>query len=113
MIDGFLKAAEDETKGLNVGSLMTAEEQLQWEILVKAMDGIDIMHIGRDLGKIAKTYQLEKWQEMSILAYVKVLEMMVKAAKENSPESFKLISEQEPEPELEKEQEKYNGSMFG
>jgi hypothetical protein len=107
MLDGFLKAAKDENKGLNVGSLMTDEEQLQWEVLVKAMDGIDIMNIGRDLEKIAKTYQLEKWQEMSILAYVKVLEIMVKAAKENSPESFQPVPESEPE------HKSYTGSMFG
>jgi len=110
MLDGFLKAAKDENKGLNVGSLMTDEEQLQWEVLVKAMDGIDIMNIGRDLEKIAKTYQLEKWQEMSILAYVKVLEIMVKAAKKASPEAFppeEMLSPDAPA------QDSYTGSMFG
>ena len=111
MLDDFLKSAENKSKGLNVGSLMNDEEKLQWEILVKAMDSIDIMHIGDCLERISKTYQLQKWQEMSILAYVKVLEIMVKAAKENSPESFKSLSEQKPESE--KEQEKYTGSMFG
>ena len=111
MLDDFLKSAQNKSKGLNVGNLMNNEEKLQWEILVKAMDSIDIMHIGDSLEKISKTYQLKKWQEMSILAYVKILEMMVKAAKDNSPESFKSISEHKPE--LEKEQEKYNGSMFG
>ena len=53
------------------------------------------------------TYQLKKWQEMSILAYVKVLEIMVKAAKEHSPESFKPVPESEPEHKT------YTGSMFG
>ena len=58
------------------------------------MDSIDIMKIGLDLEKITKTYQLEKWQEMSILAYVKVLEIMVKTAKENSPEAFSSMAHQ-------------------
>jgi len=107
MLEGFLKAAKDETQGLNVGELMTDEEQLQWEILVKAMDSIDIMKIGVDLEKISKTYQLEKWQEMSILAYVKVLEIMVKAAKENSPEAFSSKAPSTPQ------HESYTGSMFG
>jgi uncharacterized protein YpbB len=111
MLDGFLKAAKDENKGLNVGSLMTDEEQLQWEVLVKAMDGIDIMNIGRDLEKIAKTYQLEKWQEMSILAYVKVLEIMVKAAKEAASDMEMVI----PRPDKPQTEVKptYTGSMFG
>ena len=106
MLEGFLKAAKDDTQGLNVGNLMTDEEQLQWEILVKAMDSIDIMKIGVDLEKISKTYQLEKWQEMSILAYVKVLEIMVKSAKEASPESF-------PPEATPPTHDNYTGSMFG
>jgi hypothetical protein len=106
MLDGFLKAAKGDTQGLNVANLMTDEEQLQWEILVKAMDSIDIMKIGEDLEKISKIYQLEKWQEMSILAYVKVLEIMVKAAKEVSPESF-------PPQATPPTHDNYTGSMFG
>ena len=81
MLVGFLKSAKDKKQGLNVAKFMTDEEQLQWEILVKAMDSIDIMKIGVDLEKISKTYQLEKWQEMAILAYVNVLEIMVRTAK--------------------------------
>ena len=111
MLEGFLKAAKDETKGLNVAELMSDEEQLQWEILVKAMDSIDIMNIGKDLEKLTKTYQLEKWQEMSILAYVKVLEIMVKAAKEVSPDVFGAPPSPPTLPES--EQPTYTGSMFG
>ena len=106
MLVGFLKSAKDEKQGLNVAKLMTEEEQLQWEILVKAMDSIDIMKIGVDLEKISKTYQLEKWQEMAILAYVKVLEIMVRTAKEASPESF-------PPEATPPTQDTYTGSMFG
>ena len=111
MLDGFLKAAQNKDDALDIKALLSKDEQIEWEVLVKAMDSIDIMHIGDCLERISKTYQLQKWQEMSILAYVKVLEIMVKAAKENSPESFKSLSEQKPESE--KEQEKYTGSMFG
>ena len=109
MIEGFLKAAKEDEQGLNVGALMTDEEQLQWEILVKAMDSIDIMYIGRDLERLSKTYQLEKWQEMSILAYVKVLELMVKQAKELSPEAFEPKSGMSDAPT----RDSYSGSMFG
>jgi len=109
MLEGFLKAAKEDEQGLNVGALMSDEEQLQWEILVKAMDGIDIMHIGRDLERLSKTYQLEKWQEMSILAYVKVLELMVKQAKEAAPEAFEPKSGMPEAPT----HDSYTGSMFG
>ena len=111
MLEGFLKAAKEDEQGLNVGALMTDEEQLQWEILVKAMDGIDIMNIGKDLEKISKTYQLEKWQEMSILAYVKVLEIMVKAAKEAAGDMDMVIPKPDQQPT--ESQPTYTGSMFG
>ncbi len=107
MLVGFLKSAKDEKQGLNVAKFMTDEEQLQWEVLVKAMDSIDIMKIGVDLEKISKTYQLEKWQEMAILAYVKVLEIMVKTAKEVTPEAFSPEAPQPPQ------HDSYTGSMFG
>ena len=107
LLEGFLKAVKDDKQGLSVAELMTEDELLQWEILVKAMDSIDIMKIGVDLEKISKTYQLEKWQEMAIIAYVKVLEIMVKSAKENVPEAF---SPRAPSPP---QHDSYTGSMFG
>jgi len=106
MLEGFLEAAKSDSD-LSVKELMTKEEAIEWEALVRAMDSIDIMQIGIDLEKISKTYQLKKWQEMSILAYVKVLEIMVKKAKEQAPEAF----EKKPQPEA--EHETYTGSMFG
>ena len=106
MLEGFLRKAKDDESQLDLKELMTADESLQWEILVKAMDSIDIMKIGVDLEKISKTYQLEKWQEMSILAYVKGLEIMVKSAKEASPESF-------PPEATPPTHDNYTGSMFG
>tara|TARA_R110000796_G_scaffold100932_2_gene209667 strand:- start:508 stop:837 length:330 start_codon:yes stop_codon:yes gene_type:complete len=106
MLDGFLKAAQNKDDALDIKALLSKDEQIEWEVLVKAMDSIDIMHIGACLEKVSKTYQLKKWQEMSILAYIKVLEIMVKAAKEASPESFKAVEEESEKPT-------YTGSMFG
>ena len=111
MLNSFLIKAKDEATGLNLKDIMTDDESLQWEILVKAMDSIDIMNIGRDLEKISKTYQLEKWQEMSILAYVKVLEMMVKEAKKVTGGFKDIPSELKPKPD--KDRPEYTGSMFG
>ena len=99
-------AEQDET-ALSVESLMNEEERFEWETLVKAFDSIDVMNVGRDLKKIHKTYQLERWQEMSILAYVKILEMMIRRAKDSGamdalPPDVKPPSKEE-----------YSGSMFG
>ncbi len=72
LIERFLEMAKDDEASLSIESLMSEEERFEWETLVKAFDSIDVMNVGRDLKKIHKTYQLERWQEMSILAYVKI-----------------------------------------
>ena len=77
LLKSFLSLAENKEENLSVGELLTEDERVEWETLVKALDNIDIMNVGNDLKKISKIYQLKRWQEMSILAYVKLLEMMM------------------------------------
>ena len=111
MLVGFLKSAKDKKQGLNVAKFMTDEEQLQWEVLVKAMDSIDIMKIGVDLEKISKTYQLSRWQELSILAYVKILEMMIRRAKDAG--ALDMMNPPLPQKGEDPSDTPYTGSMFG
>jgi len=83
LLDSFLSIAESDEKNLSVEGLLTEEERLEWETLVKALDSIDVLNVGKDLKKISKMYQLNRWQEMSILAYIKLLEMMMMRAKDS------------------------------
>jgi len=83
LLDSFLSIAESDEKNLSVEGLLTEEERLEWETLVKALDSIDVLNVGKDLKKISKIYQLNRWQEMSILAYVKLLELMMMRAKDS------------------------------
>jgi len=110
LIESFLEAAKDKGDKLSISKMLSEDEVFEWEVLVKAMDSIDILHVGRDLDKVKKTYQLERWQEMSIIAYVKVLEMMIKRAKDYS----EGISDELPLPEPDTPtNDLYSGSMFG
>jgi len=83
LLNSFLSIAESDEKKLSVEKLLTEDERLEWETLVKALDSIDVLNVGKDLKKISKIYQLNRWQEMSILAYVKLLELMMMRAKES------------------------------
>ena len=82
LLKSFLKLAESKDSKLSIEELMSEDERFEWETLVKAYDSIDIMNVGKDLKKISKTYQLSHWQEMAILAYVKILELMMTRAKD-------------------------------
>ena len=107
-LKSFLEAAENKDKVLSVEQLMTEDERFEWETLVKAYDSIDIMHVGKDLKKISKTYQLNRWQEMSVLAYVKILEMMMVRAKDAG--ALDMMEDMTP---TTTDKIEYDGSMFG
>ena len=109
LLKSFLEVAEDATQKLSVDSLLTEEERIEWETLVKAFDSIDIMNVGKDLKKITTMFQLNRWQEMSILAYVKILEMMMKRAKDAGA----LDMMQDMKPSSQTTDIDYSGSMFG
>ena len=109
LLESFMKLAEDNETALSVESLMSEEERFEWETLVKEFDSIAIMNVGRDLKKIHKTYKLERWQEMSILAYVKILEMMIRRAKESG--AMDMMDDIKPTTKTNKTE--YDGSMFG
>ena len=110
LLKSFLEAADNKEEVLSVEKLMTEDERFEWETLVKAYDSIDIMHVGKDLKKISKTYQLKRWQEMSLLAYVKILEMMMVRAKDAG--ALDMMEDIIPESKG-KEHIEYDGSMFG
>jgi hypothetical protein len=109
LLESFMKLAEDNETALSIESLMSEDEKFEWETLVKAFDSIDVMNVGRDLKKIHKTYKLERWQEMSILAYVKILEMMIRRAKESG--AMDMMDDIKPTTKTNKTE--YDGSMFG
>jgi len=108
LLNGFLLIAESDEKNLSVEGLLTEEERLEWETLVKALDSIDVLNVGKDLKKITKTYQLKRWQEMSILAYVKILELMMMRAKESG--AMDMMNDIKTPPT---EVTDYTGGMFG
>ncbi len=110
LLKSFLKLAKQDEDNLSVESLLTEEERFEWETLVKALDSIDIMNVGKDLEKIEKMFSLKRWQDLSILAYVKLLELMIKKAKESGVMDGLSSPPKKKQPKIQPE---YSGSMFG
>ena len=81
LLDGFLAQYDDEDAVLSLKDLMSKDEIEEWELLVKVFNELEITAIGPNLRKVNKFYKLERWQEMSVLALVKVFEMMLGNAK--------------------------------
>jgi len=86
LLDGFIAQYDDEGSSISLKDLMSEKELVEWELMVKVFNELEIAAIGPTLRKIAKFYKLERWQEMSILALVKVMEMMLSNAKDRMDE---------------------------
>ena len=103
MIDAFLKLMDDETHEVDIKTLFKdKEEQISWEKMVNVFETIEIDNVSEGLKIISQKYRLTRQEELSVLAYVKFLEMMVKKV-----EIAKDILKGKPT------KKDYSGSMYG
>lgn len=109
LIKEFLSLAKND-EPLTLKDLMSEEETTSWEVMVKAMDSIDILHVGRDLEKVSKMFILNREQQLFLLAYVKLLEMMIGRAKDAGADKVIDSISTNSGPSM---NDSYSGSMFG
>ena len=81
MIDAFLKLMDDDTEEVDIKTLFKdKKEQISWEKMVNVFETIEIDNVSDGLRTISEKYKLTRQEELSVLAYVKFLEMMVAKA---------------------------------
>ena len=109
LLDGFVSLMEGEEDKLSIAELMSDKEIDDWELLVKCYTEMNVTSIATDLTRISKFYNLERWQEISILSLIKMMELMVKEATEQgiTESGKKHMLDVKP---MDRE---YDGSMFG
>ena len=102
MIDAFLKLMDDDTKEVDIKTLFKdKKEQISWEKMVNVFETIQIDNVSDGLRTITEKYKLTRQEELSVLAYVKFLEMMVKKV-EIAKDMLKNNTKKD-----------YSGSMYG
>ena len=102
MIDAFLKLMEEENHEVDIKTLFKdKEEQISWEKMVNVFETIEIDNVSDGLRTISEKYKLTRQEELSVLAYVKFLEMMVKKV-EIAKDMLKNNTKKD-----------YSGSMYG
>jgi hypothetical protein len=109
LIDEFLKLADGDGDILSIAELMSPEDLDKWELLVKCFTELHVTTVSKDLKRISKFYKLEKWQEISILALIKMMELMVKESIEQGiteGDDRRILDVKPMDTE-------YDGSMFG
>ena len=107
LIDTFIEGLEEETDKIDLKDILKKDDIYLWEKYVDIFDSIDIDDVLGSLKKISAKYKLSHKEEITMLAYVKFLEIMVmKAAMVRGLE----MEGMEEEPTKPKEPE---GNMYG
>ena len=108
MIDAFLKMMEDDTDAVDIKALFKdKEEQISWEKMVNVFEVIQIDNVSEGLKEVIQKYKLTRQEELTVLAYVKFLEMMV--YKVNLAKDI-IMKERD---KTDSKTSTYSGSMFG
>jgi hypothetical protein len=110
MIDAFLKMMEDDAKDIDIkGLFKNKKEQVSWEKMVNVFEAIQIDNVPDGLKEVIQKYKLTRQEELTVLAYVKFLEMMV--YKVNLAKD--IIMKDNGDDESTTKAKSYSGSMYG
>ena len=113
VLEAFVKLMDGDEDMMSLDKILTKEEREEWEILVKIFRDIQVQSIVQDVKKVNKFYKLNRWQELSILALVKMMELMIKEV-QDSPAMQKLEeSIAGIESTIPPDSDFGNGGMFG
>ena len=81
LIDAFIEGLEKEADKVDLKEILSEKDDLYvWEKFVDIFDSIDIDDVLEGLKKINAKYKLSHDEEITILAYIKFLELMVTKA---------------------------------
>ena len=110
MIDAFIKMMEDDAKDIDIkGLFKNKKEQVSWEKMVNVFEAIQIDNVSDGLKSVIQKYKLTRQEELTVLAYVKFLEMMV--YKVNLAKD--IIMKDKGDDESTTKAKSYSGSMYG
>ena len=81
LIDTFVETLDTEDSKIDLKDILTKDKDLYlWEKFVDIFECIELDDITDSLKKVSAKYKLARTEEITILAYVKFLELMVTRA---------------------------------
>ena len=83
ILESFIKLIDEEDERVDIKNLFNNKEEInRWEKLVNVFTSITIDSIPTNLQEVYDTYKLDREEQITILAYVKFLEIMVTGAEQ-------------------------------
>ena len=107
LIDSFIDSLEEDTDSVDLKDILSSKDDLNlWEKHVDIFDSIDIDDVIGSLKKISAKYKLSHKEEITVLSYVKFLEIMVMKAS--------MVRHMESDMEMEEQiHDEPEGNMYG
>jgi len=77
MLKEFVKLVDSDDEIVDVKNLFTKADKRKWEKWIDIFESIRIDNVASGLKEVSETYKLNKTEEVTVLAYVKFLELMI------------------------------------
>jgi len=77
MLKEFVKLVDSDDEIVDVKNLFTKADKRKWEKWIDIFETLRIDNVASGLKDVSETYKLNKTEEVTVLAYVKFLELMI------------------------------------
>ena len=77
MLKEFVSLVDSNDDIVDVANLFSKAELKKWEKWIEIFESIRIDNVATGLKQVSETYKLNKTEEVTVLAYVKFLELMI------------------------------------
>ena len=77
MLKEFVELIDSDEEMVDIKELFTTADRRKWEKWIDIFETIQIDSVAKGLKEVSETYKLNKTEEITILAYVKFLELMI------------------------------------
>ena len=77
MLKEFVDLVDSDDETVDVANLFSKADKRKWEKWIDIFETLRIDNVANGLKDVTKTYKLNKTEEVTVLAYVKFLELMI------------------------------------
>ena len=77
MLKEFVSLVDSKDDIVDVANLFSKADLKKWEKWIEIFESIRIDNVAVGLKQVSETYKLNKTEEVTVLAYVKFLELMI------------------------------------
>tara|TARA_R110001583_G_scaffold73581_4_gene204621 strand:- start:243 stop:560 length:318 start_codon:yes stop_codon:yes gene_type:complete len=98
MLKEFVELVDSDDEIVDVKNLFTKADKRKWEKWIDIFETLRIDNVASGLKDVSKTYKLNKTEEVTVLAYVKFLELMINSVGRMEEEEKKGIGKEAVSP---------------